>query len=305
MEWFNPNANYDFMGWRKFNAIFSLILILVSLSGLVVKGLNWGLDFTGGTQIEMSFSDQANTELLRQTLKNQGFHDPQVMAYGTAHDVLISLSSGENVNTNLIRAKLSALFPQAKINQISYIGPQVGSELATKGLIAVIVAVLATMVYIALRFEYRLALSSALALIHDPVLILGIFSWFSIEFDLKALAAVLAVIGYSLNDTIVVFDRVRENFMKVRRSEPIDIMNISINQTLSRTIMTSFLTLSVVLALLVFGGESLRGFSLALSIGIIIGTYSSIYVAGSLALWLGLTKQDFLPKPKPDYADEP
>lgn len=305
MEWFNPNANYDFMGWRKFNAIFSLILILVSLSGLVVKGLNWGLDFTGGTQVEMTFNEKVDTDVLRQTLKNQGFHDPQVMAYGTAHDVLISLSSGENANTNQIRVKLASLFPQAKINQISYIGPQVGSELATKGLIAVIVAVLATMVYIAFRFEYRLALSSALALIHDPVLILGIFSWFSIEFDLKALAAVLAVIGYSLNDTIVVFDRVRENFMKVRRTEPLDIMNLSINQTLSRTIMTSFLTLSVVLALLVFGGESLRGFSLALSIGIIIGTYSSIYVAGSLALWLGLSKLDFLPKPKEDLSDQP
>jgi preprotein translocase subunit SecF len=197
------------------------------------------------------------------------------------------------------------MFPAAKVQQINYIGPQVGSELATKGIIAVIVAVLATMVYIAVRFEYRLAVSSAIALIHDPMLILGVFAWFGIEFDLKALAAVLAVIGYSLNDTIVVFDRVRENFMKIRRTEPIDIMNLSINQTLSRTIMTSFLTLSVVLALLFLGGESLRGFSLALSIGIIIGTYSSIYVAGSLAIWLGLSKSDFLPKPKADLSLEP
>jgi preprotein translocase subunit SecF len=305
MEWFNPNAQYNFMGWRKFNAIFSLILILISLLGLGIKGLNWGLDFTGGTQIEMSFDDNANIELIRQSLKKVGYRDPQVMSYGTSHDVLISLTSIEAVNVNKLRFQLQGIFPKAKIEQISYIGPQVGSELATKGLIAVIVALLATMIYIAIRFEYRLAVSSAIALIHDPMLILGVFAWFGIEFDLKSLAAVLAVIGYSLNDTIVVFDRVRENFMKVRRTDPIDIMNLSINQTLSRTIMTSFLTLSVVLALLFLGGESLRGFSLALSIGIMIGTYSSIYVAGSLAIWMGLSKKDFLPKPRADFSNEP
>jgi preprotein translocase subunit SecF len=305
MEWFNPNAQYNFMGWRKFNAIFSLILILISLLGLGIKGLNWGLDFTGGTQIEMSFDENANIENIRQSLKKVGYRDPQVMSYGTSHDVLISLTSTESVNVNKLRFQLQGIFPKAKIDQISYIGPQVGSELATKGLIAVIVALLATMIYIAIRFEYRLAVSSAIALIHDPMLILGVFAWFGIEFDLKALAAVLAVIGYSLNDTIVVFDRVRENFMKVRRTDPIDIMNLSINQTLSRTIMTSFLTLSVVLALLFLGGESLRGFSLALSIGIMIGTYSSIYVAGSLAIWMGLSKKDFLPKPKADFSNEP
>jgi len=275
------------------------------LIGLGLKGLNWGLDFTGGTQVEMSFVENANIESIRKSLKSIGYREPQVMAYGTSHDVLISLSSTEMVNVNKLRFQLQGIFPQAKIDQINYIGPQVGSELATKGLIAVIVALLATMVYIAIRFEYRLAISSAIALIHDPMLILGVFAWFGIEFDLKALAAVLAVIGYSLNDTIVVFDRVRENFMKVRRTEPIDIMNLSINQTLSRTIMTSFLTLSVVLALLFLGGESLRGFSLALSIGIIIGTYSSIYVAGSLAIWMGLSKKDFLPKPKADFSNEP
>jgi preprotein translocase subunit SecF len=305
MEWFNPNSQYDFMGWRKFNAIFSIILIVVSLLGLVVKGLNWGLDFTGGTQIEMSFPGNANIGNIRDSFKIKGFKDAQVMSYGNSHDVLISLASTELVNVNKIGFVVQEMFPDAKVKQISYIGPQVGSELATKGIIAVIVAVLATMVYIAVRFEYRLAVSSAIALIHDPMLILGVFAWFGIEFDLKALAAVLAVIGYSLNDTIVVFDRVRENFLKVRRTDAIDIMNLSINQTLSRTIMTSFLTLSVVLALLFLGGESLRGFSLALSIGIIIGTYSSIYVAGSLAIWLGLSKKDFIPRPQLDLSNEP
>jgi preprotein translocase subunit SecF len=305
MEWFNPNSNYDFMGWRKFNAIFSLILIFISLLGLVTKGLSWGLDFTGGTQVEMSFKKLAVIEDVRGHLHDMGYPEAQVMTYGNAHDVLITIAASAGNDVNHLRQALNQSFPQDKIMQISYIGPQVGNELATKGIIAVLVAMLATMIYIAFRFEYRLAVSSALALIHDPMLILGVFSWFGIEFDLKALAALLAVIGYSLNDTIVVFDRVRENFLKVRRTAAIEIMNLSINQTLSRTIMTSLLTLSVVLALLFIGGESLRGFSLALSIGIVIGTYSSIYVAGSLAIWLGLDKKDFLPKSKMVLSDEP
>ncbi|HBB53431.1 MAG TPA: protein translocase subunit SecF [Legionellales bacterium] len=304
MEWFNPNSNFDFMGWRKFNAIFSVILITISIAGLFLKGLHWGLDFTGGTQIEMSFKKTANLSQIRSQLKSSGFPEAQVMAYGNSHDVLISLAANQADDLNKTKLILEKTFPEDKILQVNFIGPQVGNELATKGIIAVVVAMLATMVYIAFRFEYRLAMSSALALIHDPMLILGVFAWFNIEFDLKALAALLAVIGYSLNDTIVVFDRVRENFLKVRRTAAIEIMNLSINQTLSRTIMTSFLTLSVVLALLFLGGESLRGFSLALSIGIIIGTYSSIYVAGSLAIWLGLDKKDFLPKPK-FATDEP
>jgi preprotein translocase subunit SecF len=304
MEWFNPNSNFDFMGWRKFNAIFSVILITISIAGLFLKGLHWGLDFTGGTQIEMSFKKTANLSQIRSQLKSSGFPEAQVMAYGNSHDVLISLAANQADDLNKTKLILEKTFPEDKILQVNFIGPQVGNELATKGIIAVVVAMLATMVYIAFRFEYRLAMSSALALIHDPMLILGVFAWFNIEFDLKALAALLAVIGYSLNDTIVVFDRVRENFLKVRRTAAIEIMNLSINQTLSRTIMTSFLTLSVVLALLFLGGESLRGFSLALSIGIIIGTYSSIYVAGSLAIWLGLDKKDFLPKPK-FVTDEP
>ena len=305
MEWFNPNSNYDFMGWRKFNAIFSVILILLSLTGLVLKGLSWGLDFTGGTQVEMSFKKVAVIEDIRSQLKEMGYPEAQVMTYGNAHDVLITIAASPDNDVSTLRRTLSSSFPEDKILQVSYIGPQVGNELATKGIIAVLVAMLATMIYIAFRFEYRLAVSSALALIHDPMLILGVFAWFKIEFDLKALAALLAVIGYSLNDTIVVFDRVRENFLKVRRTSSIEIMNLSINQTLSRTIMTSLLTLSVVLALLFMGGESLRGFSLALSIGILIGTYSSIYVAGSLAIWLGLDKKDFLPKPKMALSDEP
>ena len=189
--------------------------------------------------------------------------------------------------------------------RVDFVGPQVGAELATKGALAILVSLLATMIYIAMRFEYRLAVSSAVALIHDPVLILGVFALFSIEFDLKALAGLLAVIGYSLNDTIVVFDRVRENFVRIRRSTPLEIMNISINQTLSRTIMTSLLTLFVVVALFVYGGETIRSFSLALIIGIVIGTYSSIYVAGALAVVMGLDKKDFMPSQKRELDDKP
>ena len=195
--------------------------------------------------------------------------------------------------------------PGAVKQRVDFVGPQVGKELATKGILAIVIALLATMIYIALRFEHRLAFSSAVALVHDPVLILGIFSFFRIEFDLKALAGLLAVIGYSLNDTIVVFDRVRENFIKIRRASSMEIMNISINQTLSRTIMTSVLTLFVVVALFVYGGETIHGFSLALIIGIVIGTYSSIYVAGALAVVMGLDRKDFLKSQKKEIDDRP
>ena len=195
--------------------------------------------------------------------------------------------------------------PGAIKQRVDFVGPQVGAELATKGALAIIVALLATMIYIAFRFEFRLAVSSAVALIHDPVLILGVFAIFHVEFDLKALAGLLAVIGYSLNDTIVVFDRVRENFIKIRRSTPLEIMNVSINQTLSRTIMTSLLTLFVVVALFLYGGETIRGFSLALIIGIVVGTYSSIYVAGALAVVMGLDRKDFMPTARKELDDRP
>ena len=197
------------------------------------------------------------------------------------------------------------VLPDAKVQQVDYIGPQVGQELATKGALAVVIALLGTMIYIALRFEFRFAVASTVALIHDPVLILGIFSFFHLEFNLITLAAVLTVIGYSLNDTIVIFDRVRENFRKLRKATPVEVVNSATNQTLSRTIMTSVLTLMVVLALFFLGGSTLHGFALAMIIGIVIGTYSSIYVAGSLALALGLTRQHLLPPSKEALDERP
>lgn len=298
MEFFNPNSRIDFMGARKWTALFSAVIFVISILALLINGLNWGLDFTGGTQIEVSFPKAVDLSVVRHNLYQAGFKEAQVVSYGTSRDVLISIAPHEDLKQSAQVEKVLAALPGAVKQRADFIGPQVGAELATKGALAVFVALLATMIYIAMRFEFRLAVSSAVALIHDPVLILGIFAMFHIEFDLKALAGLLAVIGYSLNDTIVVFDRVRENFIKLRRLTPVEIMNASINQTLSRTIMTSLLTLFVVVALFVYGGETIRGFSLALIIGIVIGTYSSIYVAGALALVLGLDRKDFLPQQK-------
>lgn len=305
MEFFNPNSKIDFMGARKWTALFSVFIFLISIAGLLSKGLIWGLDFTGGTQIQIAYENSADISDIRARLYQTGFKEAQVVSYGTSKDVLISIAPRADLNQNVLVDQVMGALPGAVKQQVDFVGPQVGQELATKGALAILVSLLATMLYIAVRFEYRLAFSSAIALIHDPVLILGIFAWFGIEFDLKALAGLLAVIGYSLNDTIVVFDRVRENFIKIRRASPIEIMNTSINQTLSRTIMTSVLTLCVVLALFFYGGETIHGFSLALIIGIVIGTYSSIYVAGALAIAMGLSSKDFMSAKKKVLDDRP
>lgn len=300
MEFFNPNSNIDFMGARKWTALFSALVIIVSVAALIINGLKWGLDFTGGTQIELSYEKPADLQQIREALYRGGFKEAQVVSYGTSKDVLISIAPRMDLKQTDLVDKVMTQLPGATKQRVDFVGPQVGEELATKGALAILVSLLATMIYIAMRFEYRLAVSSAVALIHDPVLILGVFALFGVEFDLKALAGLLAVIGYSLNDTIVVFDRVRENFARIRRATPLEIMNISINQTLSRTIMTSVLTLFVVVALFIYGGETIRSFSLALIIGIVIGTYSSIYVAGTLAVVMGLDRKDFLPAQRPD-----
>lgn len=305
MEFFNPNSNVDFMGARKWTAIFSALVFLISIAALLANGLKWGLDFTGGTQIEVTYESAADLQGIRDKLYKAGFKEAQVVSYGTSKDVLISIGPRASKEQSMLVASVMEALPGAIKQRVDFVGPQMGREMATKGALAIIVSLLATMIYIAMRFEYRLAISSAVALIHDPVLILGVFALFGIEFDLKALAGLLAVIGYSLNDTIVVFDRVRENFIKIRRSTPLEIMNTSINQTLSRTIMTSVLTLFVVVSLFVYGGETIHGFALALIIGIVIGTYSSIYVAGALAVALGLDRKDFLPTQRKELDDRP
>lgn len=303
MEFFKQNTNINFMAQRKWAAMLSAILMALSFLSLAVYGLNWGLDFTGGTQVQLTFSQAADPAAIQTKLANAGFVDAVVISYGTSRDVLVSLVPKDKTTANMSDAAQSqvvnavlAVLPDAKMDQVSYIGPQVGQEMASKGLMAIIVALLGTMIYIAMRFDRRFAVGSTVALIHDPVIILGVFSYFRIEFNLIALAAVLTVIGYSLNDTIVIFDRVRENFRKIRKGSSLDVMNQAINQTLSRTIMTSVLTLTVVLALFLMGGSLLHGFALALMIGIVVGTYSSIYVAGTLTIMLGLDRSHLVPE---------
>ncbi len=310
MEFFKHNTKIDFMAQRKWAAAASIILFVLSIVSLCVYGLNLGLDFTGGTQIQLSFPTAANLNQIRDDLQKAGFKEAQVMSYGTSKDVLVSLvpknsadktdaaTVDEDANAKTIASDILKILPEAKVQQVDYIGPTVGQELTTKGLLAIVIALICTTIYIALRFEFRFGIGSTVALIHDPILILGIFSFFHLEFNLITLAAVLTVIGYSLNDTIVIFDRVRENFRKLRKATPVEVINQATNETLSRTIMTSAITLIVVLALFFLGGSTLHGFALAMMIGIVIGTYSSIYVAGSLALSLGLTRQHLLPPTK-------
>ena len=220
MEFFNPNSKVDFMGARRWTALFSILIFVVSIGALLFHGLKWGLDFTGGMQIEISYPQAADLVSIRDKLSDAGFKEAQVVSYGTSKDVLISIAPRQDTDQSHLVDKVMSALPGAVKQRVDFVGPQVGEELATKGALAVIVSLLATMIYIAMRFEYRLAVSSAVALVHDPVLILGIFAFLGIEFDLKALAGLLAVIGYSLNDTIVVFDRVRENFIKIRAIPP-------------------------------------------------------------------------------------
>ena len=269
------------------------------------NGLNWGLDFLGGVQIQVAYEQPANLEGIRNALNQAGLDQAVVQSYGSARDVLISLPPEKDNNSQQLSQTILKILPGAQLQRQEYVGPEVGAELANKGALAFIVALLATMTYIAIRFEWRFAVSAAVALIHDPILILGVFSFYHIEFNLTALAAVLAVIGYSLNDTIVIYDRVRENFRRVRKSSSLEIMNLSINQTLSRTVMTSAATLVVVMMLLIFGGAMIHNFALALTIGIAVGTYSSIYVAGALAVALGLSRADLLPRVKTPADESP
>jgi preprotein translocase subunit SecF len=304
MEFFKHNTTINFMGQRKWAASLSIMLFVLSILSLAINGLNWGLDFTGGTKIQITYPQEANLSEIRENLAKAGFPEAVVTSYGTSKDVLVSVvpkgdasMMDEKAQATMVNQILSAL-PGAKVKQVDYIGPQVGQEMTSKGLIAIIISLIGTMIYIAFRFDMRFAIGSTVALIHDPIIILGVFSFFHIEFNLISLAAVLTVIGYSLNDTIVIFDRVRENFRKFRKADAVEVMNQSINQTLSRTIMTSVLTLIVVFALFFLGGSLLHGFSLALIIGVIVGTYSSIYVAGSLSVALGLHRQHLIPQTK-------
>ena len=300
---FKKEANFNFMGKRTIAIVFSAILLLVSIGSLATRGLNFGLDFTGGTLIELGYSHPVDLSQLRTTLETSGFPEAVVQHFGTSQDVMVRIAPREKEsNAEISSQVLSALSAGEKDNiemrRVEFVGPQVGDELTEDGGLAMIYALICILVYVGLRFEYRFAIGSVVALIHDVIITMGFFSLFQFEFDLTVLAAVLAVIGYSLNDTIVVFDRIRENFRKMRKGTSVDVVNTSLNQTLSRTLMTSLTTLLVLIALFIFGGELIHGFATALIIGVVIGTYSSIYVASTSALSLGISKADLMPVAK-------
>lgn len=296
MELFTHKTHIDFLGKRNLALVLSATLIILSILSLAVRGLNFGIDFTGGTLVEVEYSQPAKLDVVRQALSAGGIAQATVQYYGTQHDVLIrlSLQHGTTVRAELSDRILDLLKHQGevKLRRIEFVGPQVGEDLREDGGLAMVFALIGILIYVALRFEYRFSLGSVLALVHDVMLTLGFFSVTQVEFDLSVLAAILAVIGYSLNDTIVVFDRIRENFRKVRKSSVIEVMNLSINEMLSRTILTSGTTLLVLTVLVSLGGAALYGFSLTLIVGIVVGTYSSIYVASTAALMLGVSRAD-------------
>lgn len=300
MEFFKRTTSIDFMRIRGVTAVISILMVLGSFVALYTKGINWGLDFTGGLVVELGYVEDAPLPKIREVMRNADYHDAVVQSFGSPKDVIIRLAPREGINEQVVAQNilttLTADGTKLELRRVDSIGAQVGKELAEQGALAILIALIAIMIYIAMRFEKRLAIAAAVALAHDPIIILGIFALYGVEFDLTTLAAILAVIGYSLNDTIVVFDRVRENFVRMRKTDSLEVVNLSINQTLSRTIMTSGLTLLVVVALFIYGGPTLFGFSLSLLIGIIVGTYSSIYIAGAIAVVLGLRRVDLLPK---------
>ena len=299
------NNPIPFMKFRKIAGIFSIALFSISVLTLGLRGLTLGLDFSGGTLIEISYEEPANLEEIRSILIANNFEDSQVVNFGTDLDVLIKVAdqSGNSKLGNQIFTLLQDKGLPGTLKRSEFVGPQIGSELRDQGGVGMLVALFLILLYVAFRFQYKFALGAVTALTHDVVIILGFFSIFAWDFDLTVLAALLAVIGYSLNDTIVVSDRIRENFRTQRElDDPQEIIDLSLNQTLSRTVITSFTTLLVLFALFIFGGDLIRGFSLALILGVLIGTYSSIYIVANMLMSLGITQED-MAIPEPEGAD--
>ena len=305
MQFLKEQTNFRFMAKRKLAFVFSGLLLIAAITSIVTQGLNFGIDFTGGTMIELSYQEQANLEKIRTDLEAAGYKDSVVQNFGSIHEVLIRLPVIEGQNMSELSNEVVAVL-QAKneteidVRRVEFVGPQVGEELTEDGGLAMLYALFGILIYVALRFEYRFAVGSIVALIHDVILVIGFFSIFQLDFDLTVLAAILAVIGYSLNDTIVVFDRIRETFLRMRKGSSEEIIDRALNDTLSRTMVTSLTTLLVVLALFTFGGEVIHSFSIALLLGIIVGTYSSIYIASNTVLTMGITKEHLMPVEKDD-----
>jgi len=316
------NFHINFLGKRKIAMVFSLILIVISLASLAIRGLTFGIDFTGGTLVEVAYQDTVAIDDVRKTLSTAGFDDAVVQYFGTAKDVMIRVPLKEDMKGAQVSEKIMLSLHESssefvtdtdpiskeqtcsangqqqvckvQMQRVEFVGPQVGDELATQGGLAMLYALFGILAYVAFRFEWRFAVGSVVALVHDVLITIGVFSVFQLEFTLTVLAALLAVIGYSLNDTIVVFDRIRENFRKMRKETPEVIMNLSINQTLPRTILTSLTTLLVLVSLFIFGGDIIHNFSVALILGVVIGTYSSIFIASPTVLMLGVSRENLL-----------
>jgi preprotein translocase subunit SecF len=290
-----------FMSYRKVAVLLSIVLMLASVFSLATNKLNFGLDFTGGTLIELGFEQTADLNKIRAIMETNGFDDAVVKFYGSSRDVVIRLATREGVKAEMLGNQILDILQSGTgdtidMRRIEFVGASVGDELAEQGGLAMLTALICILVYVAFRFEWRFALGSVIALFHDVLLTLGLFSVLQLEFDLTVLAAILAVIGYSLNDTIVVSDRIRENFRKIRVGGPEEVINISLTQTLSRTVITSITTLLVLAALFFQGGALIHGFATALLLGVFVGTYSSVYVASSIALALGISKEDLIPE---------
>ncbi len=304
LELFRLKRDIPFMRWARSTIFFSVAFILASIVLLATRGLNLGVDFTGGTVMEIGYPTAADIPAIRAHLAKNGYGDAQVQTFGRASDVLIRLPVKAGVTSAQLSEQvivvLRAQAPQAELRRVEFVGPQVGRELFEDGALALLVVSIGIVIYLALRFEWRFAVGAIFATAHDIFIVLGIWSLFQWEFSLTVLAAILALLGYSVNDTVVVFDRIRENFRKTRMTDVAAIMDNAKTATLSRTVITSGTTLMMVLAILFFGGEVLWGFAMALAIGIVVGTYSSVLVASPIVLWLGVSREDFIKPPKPE-----
>ncbi len=292
----------DFMRWRKLAAAFSLLLIVGSILSLATKQLALGLDFTGGTQVEVYYADAVPLDAIRQTLATAGFDGAVVVQFGSERDILVRLSKSfsDEEGAQLVEILRQASGTEVTLRRLEFVGPQVGEELRDQGGLALLLSLGVVMLYVAVRFQFKFSVGAVVALAHDVIIVLGVFSFLQLDFDLTVMAALLAVIGYSLNDTIVVADRIRENFRKLRAGEPMQLINVSLTETLGRTLVTSLTTILVLLALFFFGGEMIHNFATALLIGVVVGTYSSIYVAANILLLMNISREDLVLPPKED-----
>lgn len=299
MQILNKETNIDFLKLRKFALVLSILLIVGSITSFFTKGLNYGLDFTGGTLIEVGYEQEADIPKIHEQLEAIDINGAVVQNFGSASIVQIRMPQQDHIENAKVGDEVLAALRSDGVTVTkrdqSFVGPVIGEELKEKGGLAMLVALICIMIYVALRFEWKFSVGSVIALAHDVIIIIGFFSITAVEFDLTVLAALLAIIGYSLNDTIVVFDRIRENFLRIRKGESEDIVNTSLNQTLSRTLMTSITTMLVLLSLFFYGGQTIHSFAEALIVGVFVGTYSSIYVASPVALLLGVKKEDLMP----------